>query len=195
MRLKYATWVVGPVLLLSSSLLAETTQPSGFPKSHAELGISPRADVGSVAAGTICLPKGRVHVADFAPDDATIDLALLRRLRNPGSKSAFPSLFDSVLEIRVRLVSIDGKFCNKSYGPLGLGNTKAFVGKLNMAFEWEVVSENNGSLKGMSVIVSEYKKKDAKSYSEMLDLALNSLLERVSEIVGKSSNRRNPLVV
>lgn len=182
-RFKSTAWLFGLALCFSDTSLAETALPSDLPISRGELGVSARSDAGSAAAGTICLPKGRLKIADFAPDDSAIDAALSRGLRRSGTRIESPGLFKPGVEIRAKLMKIDGKLCNKSYGPLGLGNTKIFVGKLSITFQWEVVTSKNNIIKGTSVIFTEYKKKDSKTFGEMLDGSLDSLLQRVSQVI------------
>jgi hypothetical protein len=169
---------IAPLAAALLSLAPATAGPieSGHsPTVVSDLSIPLSAPAGMLGSGMLCLPKGRARLSDFVSSKSEFSRlvtdAFLEYASGAGS--------DHLSNVRVTLISIESKLCNKSYGMFGLGDKRAHSGKVSFGFDL-VVRRASGSEIGVTKrIMLTIDKKSAQPIQAMLPLALKELFSQV----------------
>lgn len=85
--------------------------------------------VGSLSAGKLCLPKGRLRTRDFVASGDAFQLLLNESAQALGNR-------DRLRSSAISLTAIDARLCAKGWGAFGTGDTQALSGKAAFRFEW-----------------------------------------------------------
>lgn len=161
-------------LLISAPATAAPIEGNHFPTVVSDLSIPLSAPAGMLGSGMLCLPKGEARVSDFISSKSEFSRLVTDAIVEYASVDGAAHLSN----VRVKLISIESKLCNKSYGMFGLGDRRAHSGKVEFGFDL-VVRRTNGTEIGVTKhIMLTIDKKSAQPIQAMLPLALKELFSQ-----------------
>ncbi|WP_311267425.1 hypothetical protein [Sphingobium sp. WCS2017Hpa-17] len=132
--------------------------------------------VGPVRAGLLCMPNGKLRGRDFLRSQRDFSLLIQRAL---SERQADPSLA-RLGDLQVDLQRMRVKLCARSWGVFGTGDRKALSGQAEFTFAWSS-NRDSAATKSIARIIIERNKDDAIPTEEIMEQALNRLLDQIAQ--------------
>jgi hypothetical protein len=174
--LPFAMW------LGAMPVLAQTAATSPLPTVTASIAFPLTTVVGPVRAGLLCMPNGKLRGRDFLRSHKDFPLLIQRAL---SERQADRSLAD-IGDLKVDWQMLRVKLCARSWGVFGTGDRKALSGQAEFTFAWSS-DRDSATAKTIARVIIERDKDDAIPAEEIMDEALNRLLDQIDQ----SSHRPN----
>ena len=139
--------------------------------------------VGSLRAGKLCLPHGKMRVRDFVSGQSAFGLMLSQAVAELNSERQTQLSILSPL-VSVHLVGISAKLCAKNWGVFGLGDRSSLAGDAAFTFEFSI-NRNGERAIAQHQVALKLKANDAQPPAEILNNALSELLTKIADGVIK----------
>jgi hypothetical protein len=178
--LPIGAWIAAFVLLGAMVPAYATTEPIAAPPAiptvAASIEFPLTASVGPVRAGLLCMPNSKLHGRDFLRSQKDLALLIQRML---SERKADPFLA-GINNFQINFQMLRVKLCARSWGVFGTGDTKALSGRAEFTFAWSI-DRDAAAKKTISRFTIELDKAHAVPADEIMDAALNRLLDQIAQ--------------
>jgi hypothetical protein len=135
--------------------------------------------VGSLRAGKLCLPHGKMRVRDFVSGQSAFGVMLSQAVAGLNTERQ-TRLSNLSPPVSVHLVGISAKLCAKDWGAFGLGDRNSLAGDAAFTFEFSMY-RNVARATVQHQVALKLKANDALPPAEILNNALTKLLTRIAD--------------
>lgn len=117
---------------------AEASQPvPTLVLETAVVNVRANAVAGTMKAGTLCLPSGRLHVSDFIAGDDEFKSQVQRALAAANSELLIERHLSGGT-LKIYLEGVEASLCARKYGMFGMGDRQSMSGGADFHFAWSV---------------------------------------------------------